>query len=122
MKRVEGFGSHVYLINTGWTGGSGAAGGSGSRFPIPVTRAVVAAAQSGELLTGQTAHLDILNLSFPTSIPGVDQKYVNPRESWGDTAAYDEQAAKLAALFQENIESFGVSESIKAAGPRAVVG
>jgi phosphoenolpyruvate carboxykinase (ATP) len=119
MKRIEGFDSQVYLINTGWAGGSGAAGGSGSRFPIPVTRAVVAAAQSGELLKGETTHLDILNLDFPTSIPGVDQKYVNPRENWGDTAAYDEQASTLATLFQENIGDFEVSEAIIAAGPKA---
>jgi phosphoenolpyruvate carboxykinase (ATP) len=119
MKRIEGFDSQVYLINTGWAGGSGAAGGSGSRFPIPVTRAVVAAAQSGELLNAETSHLDILNLNFPTTIPGVDAKYVNPRENWGDTAAYDEQAGKLAALFRENINNFAVSEAIIAAGPKA---
>jgi phosphoenolpyruvate carboxykinase (ATP) len=119
MKRIDDFDSQVYLINTGWTGGSGAPGGTGSRFPIPVTRAIVAAAQSGVLLTAPREHLDILNLDFPTAIPGVDAQYSNPRNSWGDTTAYDEQARKLATLFQQNITKFDVSAAIVAAGPQA---
>lgn len=118
MKRIDEFDSHVYLINTGWTGGSGAPGGTGKRFPIPVTRAVVAAAQSGELLSQPRIHLDILNLDLPSSIPGVDQKYVDPRASWEDAGAYDEQASKLAILFKENIAKFDISDAIVAAGPR----
>jgi phosphoenolpyruvate carboxykinase (ATP) len=119
MKRIEDFDSHVYLVNTGWIGGSGGPGGTGSRFPIPVTRAVVHACQSGALLNAHTTHLDTLNLAFPTEIPGVDAQYVDPRKGWGSEAAYNEQARKLADLFAENIKKFKVSDAIVAAGPRA---
>ncbi|MDP5054829.1 MAG: phosphoenolpyruvate carboxykinase [Congregibacter sp.] len=118
MKRIDEFDSQVYLINTGWTGGSGAADGSGARFPIPVTRAVVTAAESGALLNAPRGHLDILNLDFPLEIPGVDPKFTNPRQNWGDTAAYDAQANRLAVLFQNNIAKFDASAAIVAAGPK----
>ena len=118
IKRIEDFDSQVYLINTGWTGGSGAPGGSGSRFPIPVTRAVVKAAQDGVLVGAETRHIASLNLDYPVSIPGVEEQYIDPKAGWGDDAAYEAQASQLAALFLENIANFDVSEAIVAAGPK----
>ena len=118
MKRIEDFDSQVYLINTGWTGGSGAPGGTGSRFPIPVTRAVVKAAQEGSLVGVETRHIESLNLDCPVTIPGVDAQYADPKAGWGDDEAYETQARELAHLFLENIANFDVSDAILAAGPR----
>lgn len=118
MKRIEDFDARVYLVNTGWTGGSGAPGGTGTRFPIPVTRAVVNAAQEGSLVDVETDHIEELNLSFPKQIPSVDAKYIDPRNGWTNKEAYSAEASKLAKLFQENIAKFDVPEEIVAAGPQ----
>ncbi len=117
MKRVEEFDSQVYLVNTGWTGGSGAPGGAGSRFPIPVTRAIVAACQSGKLRGTATHHLEGLNLDIPLAVDGVDSQYLNPRETWQDKDAYDAQAKNLISQFINNFKKFEISEEIVKAGP-----
>ncbi len=118
IKRVADFSAQVYLVNSGWTGGSGAPGGTGERFPIPVTRAIVSACQSGALLNCKTKHLDYLNLDIPREIPGVDNRYLNPRDTWEDKESYDAEAKKLAILFADNITKFDVDRAIIEAGPK----
>ncbi|WP_422730547.1 phosphoenolpyruvate carboxykinase [Litchfieldella xinjiangensis] len=117
IRRVEAYGSQVYLVNTGWTGGS--YGEGGSRFSIPTTRAIIAAIQSGALRDVETKTIEGLNLEVPVEVPGVDTQLLDPRETWADRDAYDRHMAELIGKFVDNFEKFsGVDEAIVKAGPR----
>lgn len=110
--------TRVYLVNTGWTGGSY---GTGSRMRLPYTRAMVSAALDGSIEEAPFVHDPLFNLDVPQSCPGVPSRIMNPRETWEDTGAYDATARKLAAMFEANCTKKypNMSERIKAAGPHA---
>jgi phosphoenolpyruvate carboxykinase (ATP) len=42
----------------------------------------------------------------PVSFPGVPDKTLNPRATWADAAAYDNQAEDLAQRFTKNFEKY----------------
>ena len=115
MKRVESFGSKVYLVNTGWTGGPF---GTGSRFKIPTTRRVVNAIQNGELNGVATEHVPGLNLHVPVAVDGVDSDLLNPIKTWNNNEEYQTYLAELVQKFQNNFKKFDVNQEIIAAGPK----
>jgi phosphoenolpyruvate carboxykinase (ATP) len=93
--------AQAWLVNTGWTGGPY---GVGSRIKLGYTRAIIDAIHDGSLQRMPAAQDDRWKLQIPTSCPGVPRELLEPRSAWSNPEAYDQAAAKLAALFRENFE------------------
>ena len=108
-------GSNVFLINTGWVGGSY---GIGRRIPLKYTRAMIEAAINGELDYVSYEVDPFFNLNIPLFCPGVPQELLNPRTTWVSKDAYDMTAQKLVEMFQENFKQYtNFPEMIINAGP-----
>jgi phosphoenolpyruvate carboxykinase (ATP) len=116
-ERIAQHRSRVWLVNTGWTGGPY---GAGTRIPIAYTRAMIRAALSGALDAVPYVRDPVFNVDVPGACPDVPASVLEPRNTWADRAAYDEQASKLARMFGDNFNTFeaGVSAAVRAAGPR----
>jgi phosphoenolpyruvate carboxykinase (ATP) len=81
---------------------------------------MIRAALSGKLdHVGYQRH-PVFNIEMPTTCVDVPGAVLDPRSTWADKAAYDQQAAKLARMFVENFKSFeqDVPAAVKDAGPR----
>ncbi|KQN26257.1 phosphoenolpyruvate carboxykinase [ATP] [Sphingomonas sp. Leaf33] len=116
-ERIAKGGVDCWLVNTGWTGGKY---GIGSRMPIKITRALLDAALDGSLKDAEFRKDENFGFQVPVSVPGVDAKILNPRETWPDAADYDATAAKLVGQFVENFAQFEahVDEGVRQAAPK----
>ena len=95
----------LWLVNTGWTGGSFA---TGRRISIAHTRALVRAITNDELQNVVTTPEPVFGLAVPSHIPGVPDEELHPRDAWDDAAAYDATAAKLRGAFQQRAGEMGI--------------
>ena len=109
---------NIWLVNTGWTGG---AYGVGERMSLKYTRAMIRAAMRGDLNDVQYETHPVFGIQMPMTCPNVPDELLNPRNTWADKSAYDEQANQLADLFNTNFERFKekANEDILSAAPKS---
>ncbi|MDP2645934.1 MAG: phosphoenolpyruvate carboxykinase (ATP) [Desulfobacterales bacterium] len=95
-QKLKKHASVVYLLNTGWTGGSF---GIGQRMDITLTRTLLNAALDGGLENVECYRDPLFHLEVPLSCPGVPSEILNPENTWADKNAFKQRAKKLAAEF-----------------------
>ena len=114
VKRMEKSGAKAYLVNTGWNG-------TGKRISIKDTRGIIDAILDGSILKAETKKIPYFDFEVPTSLPGVDPKILDPRDTYADAKVWDEKARDLADRFVKNFVKFTHNEAGKAlvaAGPK----
>ena len=114
QDKIAQHGASCWLVNTGWTGG---AFGTGKRMPIAATRALLTAALDGSLNDVQFRKDPNFGFEVPVSVPGVEDRLLDPRQTWADGPAYDAQAAKLVQMFSDNFAQYldAIDDEVRAA-------
>jgi phosphoenolpyruvate carboxykinase (ATP) len=100
-ERMTEHDAHVYLVNTGWSGGPF---GIGARMDIDITRAIVHAALSGDLDAVEYDKDPMFHTMVPRTCPEVPSEILNPRNTWEDKEAFDLRALKLACDFSDHFD------------------
>ncbi len=115
--KVHQHDAHVWLINTGWTGGKY---GVGHRMSLPATRTLIDRIHDGSLEKGEFETIPGFNLQIPKTLEGVDDKILNPINTWADKEDFKKTSLKLATQFVENMkhyEDVTPEEVVREGGP-----
>ncbi len=102
-RRIEEDGAKVYLVNTGWTGGAHGVGGS--RFPIGVTRDIIARILDDSVIHAERQVVTAFGLSVPKSLYGIDPKILDPVRTWRSPELFNSYQQKLYQACKQNYQS-----------------
>ena len=114
VKRMQQSGAKAYLVNTGWNG-------TGKRISIKDTRGIIDAILDGSILNAETKVIPHFNFEVPTSLPGVDPKILDPRDTYANVNDWEVKALDLAVKFINNFKKYETNPAGKAlveAGPK----
>lgn len=119
-KKMEQHNVNIWLVNTGWTGGSY---GVGSRIKLKYTRAMINAALNGDLDNVEYWETPFFGLQVPVNVPGVPDEILNPRNTWKNPDEFDRKAMELAEKFVKNFEKYRsfANEEILTAAPKVSI-
>jgi len=114
---IEWYNVNVWLVNTGWSGGSY---GNGSRIKLKYTRAILDAIHADAFRSATTALDPVFGIEVITECPNVPSEILIPKKTWNDSGAFQATAKRLADLFVRNFRQFesAVSKDVAAAGPK----
>jgi phosphoenolpyruvate carboxykinase (ATP) len=116
-KKIVKNKANVWLVNTGWTGGSF---GVGKRISIGHTRALLNAALSGKLLKVEYQKDPVFGFDVPKTCEGVPTEILDPANTWPSREEYYKKYDALAARFIENFKLMmrECPEHVLEAGPK----
>jgi phosphoenolpyruvate carboxykinase (ATP) len=117
--KIQRHGAHVWLVNTGWTGGPF---GVGKRISIEHTRALLNAALSGELLNVSYKKDPVFGFEVPAQCAGVPQEILDPAKIWSKRDEYFQRYDALAGRFIDNMKRLiaNCPAHIREAGPKGL--
>ncbi len=115
-ERIEQYGTSVWLVNTGWSGGGY---GEGKRMPLKYTRSIIDSILDGSMSNAPVVQNKLFGFIVPTECPDVPIEIMLPRNTWSDGDAYDKTEWNLATMFRDNFKQYeeGSSKEILKAGP-----
>ena len=113
VKKMQASGAKAYLVNTGWNG-------TGKRISIKDTRGIIDAILDGSINNVETKVIPHFNFEVPTTLPGVDTKILDPRDTYQNPQDWEVKALDLAERFINNFKKYETNPAGKAlvkAGP-----
>jgi len=104
-EKIEKYNVDVFLVNTGWIGGSPTSGAN--RISIHDTRNIITSILDNSINKSSFNKESYFGLLIPDSLNNVKSSILNPLNAWDDKNEYDSIAKNLAKLFKDNFLEYG---------------
>jgi len=98
-EKIKKFGTKVFLINTGWSGGPY---GIGKRMDIDITRAIVNGVLDSNLEKVEFFEDKLFHFYVPKKFENFGPEILHPENTWKDKDAFKKRAEKLASEFSNH--------------------
>tara|TARA_Y100001935_G_scaffold121997_1_gene101136 strand:+ start:178 stop:1794 length:1617 start_codon:yes stop_codon:yes gene_type:complete len=115
-SKMSTYDSEVFLVNTGWVGGSPSSGAS--RISIKDTRTIINSILNKSINKSNFNKDDVFGLMIPNKLNGIEDHILSPINAWNDKEEFLLESKKLSDLFKENFIKYGNEvEHLKVGGP-----
>ncbi len=100
-EKIKKYGTKVFLLNTGWSGGPY---GVGKRMDLKITRALLDSVLQTGLNDVEFIEDEIFHLEVPLNCEEYGPEILIPENSWSDKNAYKKRALQLANDFSNHFD------------------